>query len=414
MVTNKKDTYISKTERFFDIVGTQTYAVSTLAINPGDSSSFPWSYAIAGRYDRYNFNSISFTYKPNVATNLNGQVALFFDWDVSDTTPPIDMRTLTQNMNYVTTNVWKPTTLVLNPKDIRMNAMRYVRNLTPTPSQGLTDDPKTYELGRLWVATEGIADTSNVPFTGVVGWLEVNYHTHLVEPTSAIAAACPPCPPISCVPFVPGVGGGGTVACPAGNCVPQVVGVGGGGTANCPCDACIVQSGPGTGGTLNCPCQPCAPPANAALVAYSTRGATGAFTTTTIANLIAATSSNNAGSTLVVTAGSSANRAGILFSNTGPPNLDWATGDHFLIIIETLGSAVSSPALIASAGLTSVTVKQTVTSSAVNANIHMIDCVLSAAGFGAQLFSVEYDWISSTSVTVLNIDAIYAKTVTPI
>jgi len=381
---------VVKTERVRDINGTQIFAVTQHAVNPGDSTAFPWEFKIASQYESYHFEKLAFTYKPQCSTALNGTLSMYFDYDVSDITPPTSMQKMSENWREISGNIWSPKSLECDEADLKkFGTQRFVRNLTPAPSQGIADDPKTYEIGRLWVATENVADTNNVPFTGMCGYVEVSYSLVLHTPTTGASVPCPPCPPCppsACVPFVPFVGGGGTLECPAGDCLAE-------------------------GGTDNCPCPP--PPDLVFRAAYSTCEATSINTTATVTALVASTKTNLPGSSLSALAGTAGIAQIQLDRNLLPDSLTWVAGHHALVIIETLGTVLLQPVPSSTVNST-VTIKQSVTSTAQNVNLLLLDLVLTPTGAAAQSFAANVDWSAMANATTIKVDAAYAATTTPV
>jgi len=53
-------------------------------INPSTASVFPWLSQIAGAYEKYSINSMSFEYVPSCSTLADGILYLAFDHDPSD------------------------------------------------------------------------------------------------------------------------------------------------------------------------------------------------------------------------------------------------------------------------------------------------------------------------------------------
>lgn len=136
-------------------------------LNPALTTSFPWLSAHAALYERYRVKNIVYRYTPLVGTNTSGQILLSFDYDTLDDGPTSAVN-LTQASVYVTGAPWKILELRV-PTD-----GKWLYTRTTEPSAGTSIDLKTYDMGRLWVATEGTADAT-------LGYLEVLYDIELKD-----------------------------------------------------------------------------------------------------------------------------------------------------------------------------------------------------------------------------------------
>lgn len=162
---------VQHTEFVSDISGTTGFAVRTVPINPGQSSLFPWLSSIAARYEKYRFRSLRFIYETNKSTATNGVVVLAVDYDAEDDVPATKSQLL-QNEDKERGAPWQKFHMQCSEHNLRKSLGMFVRP-GAVPS-GV--DVKTYDLGQLFIGTNGMADTS------VVGELYVEYDIELETP----------------------------------------------------------------------------------------------------------------------------------------------------------------------------------------------------------------------------------------
>lgn len=165
--TPTKKTSYNERERITTIVGSVNFSVGqTVRINPGLSESFPWLSGHAQLYEKYHFRKLLFRYKNLKGTSSNGNVIMSFDYDALDGAPATAVEQ-TQSTYYIDGSVWRIFELSVP-----------VSHLPPLYTRASligSSDLKTYDIGQLFVATEGCADTSDH------GYLEVEYHCDLID-----------------------------------------------------------------------------------------------------------------------------------------------------------------------------------------------------------------------------------------
>lgn len=78
---------------FFEPVGTPGagFWTDTFAINPGNTSVFPWLATQAFAWERYRFKKLQFRYIPRVGTSQAGTLVLSPDYDADDDPPPNEL-----------------------------------------------------------------------------------------------------------------------------------------------------------------------------------------------------------------------------------------------------------------------------------------------------------------------------------
>jgi hypothetical protein len=129
-------------------------------INPANSALFPWLSGIAKKYDLYHFKRLRFTYVPSLPTSEEGNVYIGLDYNTLDPSPTSSSE-LCQLSHWTMNVVWKPSYLPID-----LNSLGWLYTRTGPVANA---DYKTYDLGRLFLATEGIT------YTGTVGYIEVEY-----------------------------------------------------------------------------------------------------------------------------------------------------------------------------------------------------------------------------------------------
>lgn len=157
------DVRIRHSEYVGEISGSTNYAFTGAVIQPGLSGLFPWLSKIAGLYESYQFNYLAFSFRTEKSTATNGTVMMAVDFDVNDPAPLAKQQLMAYN-NAQRTQPWCDMTYVCNTSDINKIKPRYVRTgLVPGT------DLKIYDVGNLFVATQGCADSS------ILGELYVHY-----------------------------------------------------------------------------------------------------------------------------------------------------------------------------------------------------------------------------------------------
>lgn len=157
-----------------DIAGSVAYAVEQIAINPGLSVMFPWLSQMAGLFESYKFNQLSFEYKTESATTAKGKVVLSVDWDAADAAP-LSKQLQLQERTKLDCSAWAVARMNCDQADLwKFGPQRYVRS-----GAVANTDIKTYDVGNLNVGTQGMADTS------AVGELYVAYDVELITPNQA-------------------------------------------------------------------------------------------------------------------------------------------------------------------------------------------------------------------------------------
>lgn len=145
------------------------YTVScNLPCNPALADSFPWLAGHAKLFENYRIHNIVYRYKTLKGTSTNGNVIMSFDYDTLDSAPTTAILQ-TQSTIYIDGAPWKT---------IEMRVPSPKRNLFTRQGAIVGADLKTYDFGRLFIATEGCSDTSEH------GYVEVEYDIELLNKQS--------------------------------------------------------------------------------------------------------------------------------------------------------------------------------------------------------------------------------------
>jgi hypothetical protein len=156
---------------------TAAFAVSsTLALNPGLSSTFPWLSTMAANWEMYRFNRLSVKYFTRCGTGTAGSVIIAPDYDAADSAPTTE-QVASSYMGAVEDAPWKDITLNLRPAELHaIGPKKYVRSIALAANLDL----KTYDAGNCFVCT---VDSGAAAGWGKV-WIEydVTFYSPQVNP----------------------------------------------------------------------------------------------------------------------------------------------------------------------------------------------------------------------------------------
>ncbi len=175
IASNNKEVRIRHTEYVGEIYGSINYNVSTYVIQPGLGTLFPWLSQMAHLYESYLVDKLHFHFRTEKSTSTNGAVMMAVDYDVQDSAPPSKQQLMAYN-NAVRTQPWADASYIASSIDLNKFRQRFIRS-------GLVAnaDLKTFDVGNLFVATQGCADTS------ALGELYVTYDIVLRTPQFDLA-----------------------------------------------------------------------------------------------------------------------------------------------------------------------------------------------------------------------------------
>ncbi len=165
------DMVVTNEEYITDINGSVAFTANTFAVNPGLPGSFPWLSGVAQRFESYVFDSLVYRFETESTTASTGSVVLVIDYDCDDVAPSTKSQALSYR-SAVRSAPWKECSFISLAEDRRKRSTYYVRS----GSLGSTLDKNLYDIGNLFVCTQGQAGTT------VVGELHVSYVVRLMTP----------------------------------------------------------------------------------------------------------------------------------------------------------------------------------------------------------------------------------------
>jgi hypothetical protein len=167
--TTRHSQVIEEDEYIADINGSVGFVTTAYSINPGQAGTFPWASKIAALYEKYDFKTLEFYYTREVsefATNGQaGKIMLSCDYDASDS-PPTSKQQVLDTVPHADSMPCVPRLpLRIDCNQARNQDSKYVR----PGAQPAGTDIKTYDLGQLYVSTQGCTNTT------LIGELRVKY-----------------------------------------------------------------------------------------------------------------------------------------------------------------------------------------------------------------------------------------------
>jgi len=162
------------------------FNVVSFPINPGQAATFPWLSKEAAQWEKYTFEMLEFYYKREVSefatAGQQGKVILSVDYDASDA-PPSSKQQMEDTDPHVDNMPCENNKLRLNRRDMHglVNLPKFVR-IGGLPG---SSDIKNYDVGNLFVATQGI------PSNTEVGELRVRYRVRFEIPVLESVTTAP-------------------------------------------------------------------------------------------------------------------------------------------------------------------------------------------------------------------------------
>jgi hypothetical protein len=157
--------------------GTTGFGVEVLNLNPGSPTTFPFVARIAQNYERYEFESLSFHYKPSVSvfatTGQQGFVGISATMDAAQAAPTAQNQAdILYHSPIVETAV--PTSISIPKSFLQSKSLRekfLVRQNGNIPGG---NDPHTYDCGQLFVWTNGQVNNNQVGLLRVTGLVKLS------------------------------------------------------------------------------------------------------------------------------------------------------------------------------------------------------------------------------------------------
>lgn len=171
----KNEVRMSRREYITDIIPQAGWSVFKLAINPGDSKSFPWLSGVARNFEKYVINKLTIEYKTGQSSIIPGKIQLGPDFDPSDPSPMSKKELLTYTLA-CDGPVWQNFSLDI-PKGYLMNQKKYY-----VRSNGqVVNDLKLYDACNVFIGSD--ANSTELSYLGEI-W--INYDITLYEPQAPI------------------------------------------------------------------------------------------------------------------------------------------------------------------------------------------------------------------------------------
>jgi len=164
-----------------DIAATTAFTITSLPLNPGLVSTFPWLSNVAQHFEQYKFRGVLFEFKTlssdtvlsSATSSALGSVVMATQYNALLPAFP-DKFTME---NYEFANSSKPSISFLHPIECQRGQTTlselYVRGTDPPANSDL----RLYDLGNFYIATVGMQAAS-----GVAGELWVTYEVELYKP----------------------------------------------------------------------------------------------------------------------------------------------------------------------------------------------------------------------------------------
>jgi len=173
------------------VANAPNFNVTSYALNPGQAGTFPWLSKQAQQWEKYEFEQLEFFFKREVseyaAAGQAGKVILSVDFDASDA-PPNTKQQMEDTQPHRDGMSCENLTLKL-PKSQMHPVGTIARFVRPAGLPGLADI-KTYDVGNLFIATQGIT------VNGPVGELRVRYKCRLSVPVLEAGNSAPTNPAV--------------------------------------------------------------------------------------------------------------------------------------------------------------------------------------------------------------------------
>jgi hypothetical protein len=143
-------------------MGTPTFIVNSIPINPGLPSTFPWLSTPAAGYNYYHFRSLIIRYITRDNTTDRGTVCLA--WDPNpDHASPINMLNAENYETKIAISPWQTGQIDVPPEDLNRLKKFLVRNAL------IASEFDTYDVGQIFVCTSGNTNT------GLIGELFLDF-----------------------------------------------------------------------------------------------------------------------------------------------------------------------------------------------------------------------------------------------
>lgn len=148
-------------------------------LQPGDSNTFPWLNGIATRFQQYRIKGLVFHYVPTSGYAVSGTnpalgaVMIQTSYRANDTDPTSKLEML--NEYWATESI--PSDGFCHPIECSPAENPFQVHYVRTKPVPLNDSPLLYDIGKTYIATQGMPDNDKI-----VGDLWVTYEIELIKP----------------------------------------------------------------------------------------------------------------------------------------------------------------------------------------------------------------------------------------
>lgn len=162
---------IKKEEFLYEVLPTENWAVTKLAINPGVAATFPWLSGVAKNFEKYKIHSFTIKYKTGQSSIIPGKVQFAPDFDATDPAPTSKREALTYT--FATDGpIWQNFSLSI-PSGYLMNQEKYYIRV----DDEIVDNLKFYDPANIWIGNDAVS--TELAYLGEI-WVE--YDITLFEP----------------------------------------------------------------------------------------------------------------------------------------------------------------------------------------------------------------------------------------
>jgi len=169
---NMRSFIIPIDEQIQVVAGTTGFGISTFAINPGNPACFPFASRTAQNYERYEFLSLRFEYKPSASVfatvGAQGFVGVTGTMDALQATPSSQQQAEIMHHSPIVETA-RPTGLTLPKSFLETKSARECFFVRPNGSIPGGADPHLYDCGQVFFWTNGQANTNQIGEFRVIG-----------------------------------------------------------------------------------------------------------------------------------------------------------------------------------------------------------------------------------------------------
>lgn len=171
IIDNNNDGITVRHREFLQDISPSTDGFQMLvaqAINPSNSSLFPWLSGIVNRYECFKFHTLKFIYEPQCSTTTSGTVMMAVDYDVDDSEPTSKVQMMSFK-GAARSPPWFAGTNMSASSDLNRQKSYYI-------TQKIGSESRLSNVGNFFLAYEGTEQLT-------MGELYVEYEVRLSIPT---------------------------------------------------------------------------------------------------------------------------------------------------------------------------------------------------------------------------------------